>query len=72
MQLVLASASPRRAELLSQFGLSFEVFPVDIDETPSHKETPTDYVQRLSAEKAQAAAQSLSETVVLGLSLIHI
>lgn len=68
MTLVLASASPRRAELLSQFGLLFEVKPVDIDETPREKETPTEYVRRLSAEKAQAAPRSLplNSTAVLG------
>lgn len=66
MQLVLASASPRRAELLRQFGLLFEVCPVDIDETPTEKETPTEYVERLALEKAHAAQKTLEAGLVLG------
>lgn len=50
--LILASASPRRAELLSQLGLSFESLPVDIDETPAPGEPAADYVIRLAKEKA--------------------
>lgn len=50
--LVLASGSPRRATLLRQCGLEFEVRRPDIDETPLPGEAPTDYVARLSSEKA--------------------
>lgn len=53
-QVVLASASPRRAELLRQLGLSFDTLPVDIDETPRAGERPQDYVLRLAKEKAMA------------------
>lgn len=53
--LVLASASPRRAELLRQMGLSFTVCPVHIDETPRPGEIPGHYVERLAREKAVAA-----------------
>jgi septum formation protein len=55
-RLVLASASPRRSELLRTVGLEFEVLPADIDETTRPGETPADYVARLSHEKAAAVA----------------
>ncbi|BES70722.1 nucleoside triphosphate pyrophosphatase [Marinobacter nanhaiticus D15-8W] len=51
---VLASASPRRRELLEQIGLSFTVAPVDIDETPLPDERPDHYVERLARQKAEA------------------
>jgi len=52
--LILASASPRRRELLTQAGLEFVVEPADIDETPLLDEAAAAYVQRLATEKAQA------------------
>jgi septum formation protein len=52
--LILASASPRRHELLNQAGLAFTVQPADIDETPLPGEAASQYVQRLAVEKAQA------------------
>src|SRR5262245_22025141 len=55
-RLVLASASPRRRELLSGLGLDFEVRPVDLDETPLPGEEPRPYVLRLAREKAAARA----------------
>ena len=64
--IILASASPRRAELLQQIGLNFSVRPADIDETPEPGETPERYVERLAREKAQAVAESSSESLVLG------
>ena len=57
-QLVLASGSPRRRELLSGAGVRFAVRPADIDETPLPDESPTTYVRRLSAEKAAASMES--------------
>ncbi|MEP0073413.1 MAG: Maf family protein [Marinomonas sp.] len=54
--LVLASASPRRKELLSLLVKSFEVLPADIDETPKCHEQAEDYVLRMAVEKAKAAA----------------
>lgn len=57
-QLVLASGSPRRRELLAGAGLRFAVRPADIDETPLDDEAPTAYVRRLSIEKASASAAS--------------
>jgi septum formation protein len=53
---VLASASPRRRELLSGLGLRFEVRPADLDETPRAGEAPRDYVLRLALGKAAARA----------------
>lgn len=52
--LVLASASPRRRELLTQAGFSFSVHPADIPEDPLPNEDPIAYVTRLALEKAQA------------------
>ncbi len=52
--LILASASPRRQELLSQMGVSYALHPVDLDETPLANETPLAYVQRLAAAKSAA------------------
>jgi septum formation protein len=57
--LVLASASPRRAELLARVGLRCEVRPADIDETPLPDERPADYVRRMAEEKATAARARL-------------
>ena len=54
--LILASASPRRRELLTQAKLHFLVIPADIDETPLPGEPAHAYVQRLAIEKAQAVA----------------
>ena len=67
--LVLASASPRRSELLSGLGIDFEVRPVDIDETPRDGEAAFDYVGRLAREKA-AAAPAVSGELVLGADTI--
>jgi septum formation protein len=54
--LVLASASPRRRELLAQLGIVFDVMAADVDETPRPGEDPLLYVQRLSVDKANAVA----------------
>lgn len=55
MSLLLASASPRRAELLSQLGVEFRQAPVEIDETPFANEAAVDYVERMAHEKALSA-----------------
>ncbi len=64
--IVLASASPRRAELLRQIGLSFEIRPADIDETPGNGESPADYVERLAREKALAVHLAEPKAIVIG------
>jgi len=56
MRLVLASASPRRAELLRAAGFTFETCAVDIDETARAGEAPASYVRRLAAEKSARAS----------------
>lgn len=59
--LFLASASPRRRELLTQIGVPFTLLPVSIDETPLPAETPETYVQRLAREKALAGLALLED-----------
>jgi septum formation protein len=58
-RIYLASRSPRRAELLQQIGIAFEVLPSDIDESVMAGEAPSAYVTRLAREKAQACLNSL-------------
>ena len=55
MRLILASASPRRAELLRAAGFEFEAVPVDVDERVQPGEAPEDYVRRLAMEKSARA-----------------
>src|SRR6185312_5084642 len=55
MRLVLASASPRRAELLCAAGYDFDVVPADVDESVRDGEAAAMYVRRLAAEKSAAA-----------------
>jgi septum formation protein len=66
MRLVLASASPRRAELLRAAGIPFEVFPVEIDERFHPGEKPEHAVARLAQMKAAVAAASQPGAAVLG------
>lgn len=61
--LVLASASPRRRELLSQAGYTFNVAPAHITEDPLPGESPIAYVVRLAREKAQAVYVQLSSSL---------
>jgi len=58
-KIALASASPRRRELLAQLGVDFELVKADVDETQSPGELATDYVLRLAISKATAGAQAL-------------
>ncbi|QSP96592.1 septum formation inhibitor Maf [Marinobacter salinisoli] len=64
--IILASASPRRSELLQQIGVSFTVQPADVDETPLKDERPEHYVERLAREKALAVAAIHPDAMVLG------
>lgn len=61
MRFILASGSPRRQELLSLFNIPFDIHITATDETRFPGESPLDFVQRLSVEKAHAAAQKLKE-----------
>jgi len=60
--LILASASPRRYELLTQIGVSCRVETADVDESPLADETPEALVSRLAQQKAQAVWQRLAAT----------
>lgn len=65
-KLVLASASPRRAELLKQIGITpAAIIPADIDETPLKGEHPRKLAQRLAVEKAKAVAGKYPDRFVL-------
>ncbi len=66
--LILASASPRRRELLKQIGLEFGIQPVDLDESPLPDELPDHYVERLARAKATAGLTRATgeETLVVG------
>ena len=66
MTLILASASPRRRDLLTQAGLRFDVLPAHIDEALRPNEPPTAYVQRLALEKAQAMHAQHPKATILG------
>jgi septum formation protein len=64
--LVLASQSPRRAELIGRLGLDFETVPADIDESYLSGETPPQHAERLSREKALKIAAGRPEALVIG------
>ena len=67
MRLILASASPRRAELLAAAGFAFEISPVDVDESPRDGELPQPYALRVAGAKADGvlAGCRKSGTLVL-------
>ncbi|HEY4011195.1 MAG TPA: Maf family protein [Acidobacteriaceae bacterium] len=65
-RLILASASPRRRELLTQIGLQFDVLPAHINEARRAGEAPAAYVQRLALEKATTIHRLHPEAFVLG------
>ena len=64
MQLILASASPRRQELLKLFGIPFIIRVADIDETMDPQASAYDEVARLSREKAMAVSRENEDTVI--------
>lgn len=61
-QLILASRSPRRVELLKQIGFDCIIVPADIDESSRINEAASDYVMRLAREKAVTVRQNLQQT----------
>lgn len=61
--IILASASPRRSELLKQIGISHRIMAVDIDETPFANESPLAYVERVAAEKSAACKALLNDNL---------
>jgi septum formation protein len=58
--LILASASPRRSDLLTQAGFTFQVHPASINEDPHPNEPPSEYVLRLACEKAESVFRMLA------------
>ena len=65
-KLILASGSPRRAEILDSVGWEFTRHVPDIDESEREGESPEDYVVRLAREKAEAVAVNYPGKIVLG------
>jgi septum formation protein len=61
VRFVLASTSPRRAELLAAAGFVFDVVPADVDETPAPGEAPREYAVRVARAKAGHVARQLSD-----------
>ena len=59
MSLILASASPRRAELLRNAAIPFTVEPAHVPEQPAPDEAPLDYAQRLARDKASAVSLAI-------------
>lgn len=70
MKLVLASASPRRAEILRNAGIDFAVHATQVDESLRIGESARDYVCRLALEKARAAARELATSPARGALII--
>ncbi|MGA2695972.1 MAG: Maf family protein, partial [Terriglobales bacterium] len=68
--LVLASASPRRQEILRNAGITFAVQSADIDETVRQGESPRECAERLAREKARAVAKQQPGSFVLGADTI--
>ena len=67
MRIILASSSPRRAEILRQAGIPFEMLATNSDESPRENESPPELVLRLAKAKASAAAaQTFGPAIVLG------
>ncbi len=65
-EIILASRSPRRSELLRQIGVRFRIMPADIDESTRPEENPRSFVERLAREKAEAIARDHPNDLVLG------
>ncbi|HEX8457295.1 MAG TPA: Maf family protein [Pyrinomonadaceae bacterium] len=65
-RLVLASSSPRRAEILRAVGWPFETAVAGVDETLGEGESAFEYVERLACEKAEAVAEGRTQGLVLG------
>lgn len=72
LKLILASQSPRRAELLEQAGFEFEVRPTRIDERVRDGEDPEGHVQRLAREKAMAAEWAAGDVILAADTIVTI
>lgn len=71
MRLVLASSSPRRADLLRQLDLEFEVRPPNVDETRRQEEPASAYVERLAREKALTVSEPDLIVVAADTAVVH-
>ncbi len=71
-KLVLASASPRRREILANAGFTFEVRPAEVDETPLEGEEPVEHVRRLARLKAEAVARGPGEVVLAADTIVTV
>lgn len=69
-RIILASASPRRADLLAGLGLAYDIAPVDLDESPLPAEPPADLALRLARAKALAAAPLARPALVIAADTI--
>jgi septum formation protein len=65
-RIILASASPRRAELLKQIGVEFEIAPSEVGEQPHPDEAPADYITRIARAKVIAVARKRETGLVIG------
>lgn len=65
-KLILASASPRRSDLLRLLGLPFDVVPSHVSEALDRSIPPADYVQEISGRKARAVAAKFNREIVIG------
>ena len=70
MNLVLASASPRRKELLATLGYPFTIVPSSIDESPQPGEDPKTFVIRVAREKGMEVASRVSQSIILSADTI--
>jgi len=71
VRLILASGSPRRAALLNQLGLEFEVRPADVDESRRPDEAAGAYVERLAREKAQEVVEPGLVVIAADTAVVH-
>ena len=71
MELVLASGSPRRRDLLAGLGLEFTVEPPDVDEARYPDEAPDDYVVRVARSKAEAVARPEAVVIAADTTVVH-
>lgn len=71
MRLILASSSPRRAELLERLGLEFAVLPADVDESRLPDEDPGKYVERLGRAKAGAVGERGDVVIGADTAVVH-
>jgi septum formation protein len=69
-RIILASASPRRAELLRQIGVEFDLMPSETEERPHPDEAPADYITRIARAKVIAATRKCEAGLVIGADTI--